>query len=181
VAEAAQDQPRRLHAWGPFSALGVAVALITGIADQASKIWLVDVFDIGSRSRVAVSPFLDLVVTWNTGISYGLLQQEGLFWLWALLAFKIAAVILLWIWLARASARLTAAALGLIIGGAVGNAVDRLHWPGVMDFVLFHLQGAGWSFHWYVFNLADAAIVAGVIGLLYDSFGWAPQKRPDPG
>ena len=78
-------------------------------------------------------------------------------------------MVLLWIWLARASSRLTAVALGLIIGGAVGNAIDRLHWPGVMDFVLFHVETANWSFRWYVFNLADLAIVAGVVGLLYDS------------
>ena len=75
---------------------------------------------------------------------------------WALLAFKVAAVVFLWVWLARASSRLTALALGLIIGGAVGNAIDRLHWPGVMDFVLFHIETATWSFRWYVFNLADA-------------------------
>ena len=73
-------------------------------------------------------------------------------------------------------------ALGLIIGGAVGNAIDRLHWPGVMDFVLFHVETAGFIFRWYVFNLADVAIVAGVAALLYNSF-WvgSPQKRPDQG
>src|ERR1700676_1550913 len=69
----------------------------------------------------------------------------------------------------RASTRLTAAALGLIIGGALGNAIDRLHWPGVLDFVLLHLDTATWSFRWYVFNFADFAIVAGVVGLLYES------------
>ena len=73
-------------------------------------------------------------------------------------------------------------ALGLIIGGAVGNAIDRLHWPGVMDFVLFHFETADFSFRWYVFNLADLAIVAGVAGLLYESLRrGAPQKRPDRG
>ncbi len=77
-------------------------------------------------------------------------------------------MVFLWIWLARASSRLTAVALGLIIGGAVGNAIDRLHWPGVMDFVLFHVETATFSFRWYVFNLADVAIVAGVVGLLYE-------------
>ena len=91
-------------------------------------------------------------------------------------------MVFLWIWLARTSSRLTAAALGLIIGGALGNVVDRLHWPGVMDFVLFHVETAGFSFRWYVFNLADLAIVAGVVALLYDSLrAGTPQKRPDPG
>ena len=101
--------------------------------------------------------------------------------LWVLLAFKAAAVALLWVWLARVSSRLTAVALGLIIGGAVGNAIDSLHWPGswILCFSCSHGQ---WSFSWYVFNLADAAIVAGVVGLLYDSLRVrSPQKRPDPG
>jgi signal peptidase II len=87
----------------------------------------------------------------------------------------------LWIWLARAESRLTALALGLIIGGAFGNAIDRLAYGAVADFVLFHITTASFKFAWYVFNLADAAIVAGVIGLLYESlFGGVPQKRPDP-
>jgi signal peptidase II len=170
VAEAAQRKADRSYAWGPVSALGLAVAAVTCITDQAAKLWLLAAFDLAGRGHVAVTPFLDLLLTWNTGISYGLLQREGAIGQWALLAFKAAAVVLLWIWLARARSRLTAAGLGLIIGGALGNALDRLHWPGVMDFVLFHIEAAGWSFHWYVFNLADVAIVAGVVGLLYDSF-----------
>jgi signal peptidase II len=182
MAEAAPPSAQGFYFWGPLSAVGLGAALITGIIDQASKLWLLYQFDLESRARVAVTPFIDLVVTWNTGISYGLLRQEGLVGAWALFAFKVAAIAFLWIWLARASSRLTALALGLIIGGAVGNAFDRLHWPGVMDFVLFHIQTASWSFHWYVFNLADLAIVAGVVGLLYDSLRvGTPQKRPDPG
>ncbi len=182
MADAVQGNAERSYLWGPLSAVGLGVAVVIGIVDQASKLWLLDVFDLESRARVAITPFVDLVVTWNAGISYGLLQQQGLLGVWALLAFKGVAVVFLWIWLARASSRLTAAALGLIIGGALGNAVDRLHWPGVLDFVLFHIQTASWSFSWYVFNLADLAIVAGVVGLLYDSLRvGAPQKRPDPG
>jgi signal peptidase II len=169
MVDAAHVDVRRPYVWGPLSALGVGVAVLTGVVDQAAKIWLLDVFGLAERFRVTVAPFLDLVVTWNTGISYGLLQQEGAAGLWALLVFKAAAVVFLWIWLARSSSRLTAVALGLIIGGAIGNAVDRLHWPGVLDFVLFHVRTADFNFNWYVFNLADAAIVAGVVGLLYDS------------
>ena len=169
MIEVAHRRAARSYAWGAQSLLGLAVAVATGLADQASKFWLLYDFDLPDRFRVAVTPFVDFVLTWNTGISYGLFPQRGLFGAWALLAFKIAAVVLLWIWLARASSRLTAVGLGLIIGGAVGNAIDRLHWPGVMDFVLFHFETADFSFHWYVFNLADLAIVAGVAGLLYDS------------
>jgi len=87
--------------------------------------------------------------------------------------------VFLWVWLARATSRLTAASLGLIIGGAVGNAIDRLHWPGVMDFLLFHIETESFEFRWYVFNLADVAIVAGVVVLLYESLWLVPQKRPD--
>lgn len=179
MAEATHGKADRAIAWGPLSAFGLTIALITGALDQASKLWLLDVFGLADRARVALTPFLDLIVTWNTGISYGLFQQQGLAALWALLAFKVAAVVLLWIWLARASSRLMAAALGLIIGGALGNAVDRLHWPGVMDFVLFHVETDAWRFNWYVFNLADLAIVAGVVGLLYDSlWGRGAVKAP---
>jgi len=173
VADAAQQKshakPGGAYVWGPLTALGLAVAVLTCLADQASKLWLLFDFDLANRARVALTPFLDFALTWNTGISYGLLPQQGPTGQLALLGFKIAAVIFLWVWLARAPSRLTAAALGLIIGGAIGNAIDRLHWPGVMDFALFHIETATWSFNWYVFNLADVAIVAGVAGLLYES------------
>ena len=78
----------------------------------------------------------------------------------ALLALKVVAVALLWIWLAKASSRLSAVSLGLIIGGAIGNGIDRLAYGAVADFVLLHAETATWRFNWYVFNLADVAIVA---------------------
>lgn len=180
MADAAPGRAERSYLWGPLSALGLAVAAITCVVDQAAKLWLLNVFEVAGRGHVAITPFVDLVLTWNPGISYGLFPQHGTVGQWALLAFKAAAVVLLWVWLARASSRLAALALGLIIGGAFGNAIDRLHWPGVMDFVLFHIDTASFSFRWYVFNLADVAIVAGVFGLLSDSLrAGTPQKRPD--
>jgi signal peptidase II len=128
---------------------------------------------------IRLTPFLDLVLIWNKGISYGLFQQEGPLGQWLLLAIKIAAVALLWVWLARAGTRLTALSLGLIIGGAVGNAVDRFLHEGVADFILFHITTETIHFNWYVFNLADAAIVAGVAGLLYESLlGDGAAKAP---
>jgi signal peptidase II len=169
MAEAAETGGQQSYVWGALTPLGLTIALLAGVVDQVSKLWLLYGFDLESRVPVAIAPFVDLVVTWNSGISYGLFQQRELLGAWALLAFKASVVIALWAWLARASSRLTAVALGLIIGGAVGNAIDRLHWPGVMDFVLFHVETASFSFRWYVFNLADVAIVAGVVGLLYDS------------
>jgi len=179
MTEAVQDKPAGPYLWGRLSGFGLAIAVLACSADQATKFWLLDDLDLASRGSVAVMRFFDLVLTWNTGISYGLLQQQGAVGTWALFAFRLAAVIFLWVWLTRAPSRLSAAALGLIIGGAVGNGLDRLHWPGVMDFVLFHIETAGFSFRWYVFNLADVAIVAGVVGLLYESLmGRSAVKAP---
>ena len=155
--------------YGPLTALGMAAAGVAAALDQAVKLWLLFGLDLPSRGSIRLGPFIDLVLVWNTGISYGWFQQSGPLGQWTLLAVKAVAVALLWIWLARASSRLTALALGLIIGGAVGNAVDRIAYGAVLDFVLFHIETASWSFRWYVFNVADAAIVAGVAGLLYDS------------
>jgi signal peptidase II len=155
--------------WGPLTRLGLVVAVLSAAVDQASKLWLLYVFDLPARAPVRLTPFLDLVMTWNKGISYGLFQQEGPFGQWVLLAIKVAAVALLMLWLARAGSRLTAVSLGLIIGGAAGNAIDRVIHNAVADFVLFHITTTTIHFNWYVFNLADAAIVAGVVGLLYDS------------
>jgi signal peptidase II len=144
------------------------VAVAAAVLDQASKLWLIFVTDLASRAPIALTPFLDLVLTWNTGISYGLFPQEGPLGQWALLALKVIAAVLLWIWLARASSRLTAVALGLIIGGAIGNAIDRLAYGAVADFVLFHITTANFNFRWYVFNIADVAIVIGVALLIYE-------------
>jgi signal peptidase II len=159
----------RAALWSPWAPFGLAIAAAVCVSDQAVKFWLYYIYDLGARGQVRILPFLDLVLTWNRGISYGLFQQESALGQWALLALSAIAVVLLWIWLNRAGSRLTMLALALIIGGALGNAIDRLHWPGVMDFVLFHIHTREISFNWYVFNLADAAIVAGVVGLLYES------------
>src|SRR5215475_1719793 len=154
---------------GPLTPFGLMVAGLTTVVDQAAKFWLLFVFDLPAKVPVHVGPYIDLVLAWNTGISFSLLPDLGPLGQWALLAVKAVAVVLLWIWLAHAGSRLTALALGLIIGGAIGNGIDRVVHGSVMDFVLFHVTAETWTFNWYVFNLADVAIVAGVIGLLYDS------------
>jgi len=160
--------------------LGLLTAVLTLAADQASKLYLLFGYDLPAQPPIRLGPFFDLVFTRNTGISYGLFQTEGTFGHLALLAFKVAAVIALLVWLIRTKDRLSAVSLGLIIGGAIGNAIDRLAYGWVFDFVYFHIRTAEWQFNWYVFNLADVAIVVGVAGLLYDSLrGPAPQKRPD--
>ena len=148
---------------------GLAVAAVACLLDQASKIYLLFVFDIAAREPVRIGPFIDIVLARNPGISYGLFQTQGPVGQWVLLGFKAVAILLLLLWLAHAKDRLTALSLGLIIGGAMGNAIDRLAYGWVADFVLFHISTPNWRFNWYVFNLADVAIVAGVIGLLYES------------
>jgi len=149
---------------------GLVAALVALVLDQASKLWLLFVFDLGRRGAVAVTPFFDLVLAWNTGISYGLFQQDGPIGAAVLLGFKVVAVIALAIWMARSTTLLATVGLGLIIGGAIGNAIDRAAYGAVVDFALFHIQWGGKTLNWYVFNLADAAIVVGVAALLYDSF-----------
>jgi signal peptidase II len=152
---------------------------MTCALDQATKLWLIFGFELGRKGATAVGPFVDFVLTWNTGISYGWFRQEGPFGQWVLLALKAVAVAVLLIWLARASSRLSALALGLVIGGALGNALDRFLYGAVADFVLLHVNTPQGSFHWYVFNLADVAIVAGVAGLLYESLvGERAAKAP---
>lgn len=153
---------------GPWTRFGLAVAVAVCLIDQASKLYLLFVRDLAANP-IRLGPFLDFIYVRNTGISYGLFQTEGVVGQWLLLGLKIAAVAALWVWLARVHDRLTALSLGLIIGGAIGNAIDRLAHGWVFDFVYFHISTANWRFSWYVFNLADVAIVAGVIGLLYES------------
>jgi signal peptidase II len=159
----------RSYFTGPLTRFGLTVAAIVCALDQATKIYLLFVFDLAAKGPVRLGPFIDIVLARNTGISYGLFQTQGALGQWVLLGFKTVAVLLLVLWLARVRDRLTALSLGLIIGGAIGNAIDRLAYGWVADFVFFHISTANWRFDWYVFNLADVAIVAGVIGLLYDS------------
>jgi len=158
--------------WGPLSGFGSSLGVLTLVLDQAHKWWMLEVYRIQDRGRVTVTPFLDLVFVKNTGISYGLFLQETRHGQWLLVGFSVLAVAAMAVWLARGVAgRLMAASLGLIMGGAISNAIDRLVQGGVADFFSLH----AWGFYWYVFNIADAAIVAGVAGLLYDSFG--PSRK----
>ena len=158
--------PAHSWLWGPYSCLGLAVFLATLFLDQAHKWWMLLIYGIEDKGRVVVTPFLDLVYVKNIGISYSMFDQESYAGQIMLAGFGLLATIALWIWLARgASNRLLAVSLGLIMGGAIGNAIDRLVLGGVADFFSLHAFG----YYWYVFNIADVAIVAGVIGLLYDS------------
>jgi signal peptidase II len=150
---------------------GLSIAALCLIADQAHKLWMLFVYDIAARQPVHVAPFLDLVMAWNPGISYSLFAAETETGRWTLLGVTLLATSALGIWLWRAPDRLSASALGLIVGGALGNAYDRYAYGAVADFFYFFLETEMFGrLSWYVFNIADVAIVAGVALLLYESF-----------
>ena len=153
--------------WGRWSGIALKVAMATFVIDQAHKFWMLYVYDIASKGRVYVTPFLDIVFVKNIGISYSMFNQDSQSGQYLLAGFAVAVSLALWVWIARAGeSRLMAISVALIIGGALGNALDRVLVGGVADFFSMHAFGL----YWYVFNIADVAIVAGVVGLLYDSY-----------
>lgn len=141
---------------------GLVALVLTALVDQIHKWWMIEIYRIGEKGRVRLTPFFDLVYVQNKGISYSLLDGLGQ---GPLIAVAAIALIALLIWIAKAESLLLSLSLGLVAGGALGNAIDRLRLGGVADFFLFYIKDV---FSWYVFNLADVAIVAGVLGLLYD-------------
>lgn len=157
---------------GPYTRLGLIIAALSLVIDQAHKWWMLNVYNIEAKGEVAITPFFDLVMIWNPGISYGLFPQGSTGGRLVLIGIAVVAVAGLTVWLANARTAIGAAGIGLIIGGAIGNAIDRAAYGAVADF--FSLHAFGYS--WYVFNIADAAIVAGVVGLLYESFTGSHKK-----
>ena len=159
---------------------GLTLAAVILVLDQASKWFMLEVLRLPEVRHIpllAAGPFgFDLTMVWNRGVTFGMLQAEGLTGqlLLAGLALLIAGFLLRW--MARAENRLTALALGAVIGGAVGNVIDRLRFGAVADFFDAH----AWGWHWYVFNVADAAIVCGVIALMADAL-FRPSPRTKEG
>ena len=148
--------------WSPLAPLGLAMAALSFGLDQTVKWWLLNIVNMPERQQISLTPFFDLVMAWNHGVSYGLLTThlQPL-----LIAMSILIATALWVWACRSNGPLTVAALGLIIGGALANAFDRAVHGAVADFFLFHWK----EWNWYVFNPADIAIFAGVALLLYES------------
>jgi signal peptidase II len=153
--------------------VGGLAALVTLALDQANKLWLIFGYDIAAHQPVRLTPFFDVVFLKNTGISYSLFTAQSAFGRWALLLISALATAGLILWLWRTRLMLTGLALGLIIGGALGNAAARLAYGYVADFYHFHVGG----FSWYVFNLADVAICIGVGLLLIEGLGEKPRHR----
>ena len=158
---------------------GLLAAAIALLADQGSKLLLLYGFGFAHMSpgqEVFLLPFFNLVMVWNPGVSYGLFPASGPVGTAFLALFSLAAVAALGWWLWRAARPALAVGLGLVIGGALGNLIDRLIYGAVADFFHFHAFG----YDWYVFNLADASICFGVMALLYDAL-LKPEHRAGSG
>ena len=150
----------------PICRYGLVVAAIVLVADQLSKWWLIRVMDV-SDGRIELTPFFNLVMVWNYGVSFGMFSNPGAemtkFMLIGL-ALAIVAVVLFWLY--SAMHRYSAFAYGIIIGGAIGNIIDRLVYGAVADFFDVHIAG----YHWPAFNIADSAICIGVLMVLAEGF-----------
>lgn len=165
---------RRAHQEDVRSA-GFFWACLIFTLDQATKMTMLHVLDLEKTGPLPLMPFLDLTLVWNPGISYGLFPQDTELGRWTLVAFTLIASGLVLYWLLHAHTKLLSVSLGLVLGGALGNLVDRFAYGEVVDFIYFHTDG----FDWYVFNVADAAIVLGVVGLIVDGLvGMVHGLRP---
>lgn len=159
---------------------GLLIALIAIIADQIHKYIMVyevemakftlngfPVIESGSKI-IEVTSFFNLVMVWNKGVSFGMFNsaETAVYQPYALIAMALAIVIGLFMWLRKATSKLQIWGLGLIIGGALGNVIDRILYGAVADFFDFHI--GGW--HWPAFNIADSCICVGVFILVLESF-----------
>jgi signal peptidase II len=147
------------------------LAILVVALDQASKFWILNVFDLPSKVTVPVAGPFHLTFVWNRGVSFGLLRAEVDLTRWALAAFSVIVAVFLAVWVRNANRRVLAVALGLVIGGAVGNVIDRIRFGAVADFLDFSRLWFPW-----VFNVADAAITCGIALLLLDML--LQERRP---
>ena len=157
---------------------GLVAAALVLAADQGSKLLMLygaGFAHLQPGQNIPVLPFFNLVMVWNSGVSYGLFAGTGL-WRWLIVAVASAAVALLGWLLWRTTSKSVAIGYGLIIGGAIGNnLIDRVIYGRVADF--FHFYGFGYD--WYVFNLADLAITLGAMAIIYDVL--KPQEQQSEG
>jgi signal peptidase II len=154
------------------------LAALVVVLDQASKYWVLNVFDLPMKTSVPVAGPFHLTMVWNRGVSFGLLRADVDLTRWALAAFSIVVAIFLTVWVRNATRRMMAVALGLVIGGAIGNVIDRIRFAAVADFLDFSRLWFPW-----IFNVADAAITCGIALLLLDMLlqerEGAPAKARD--
>jgi signal peptidase II len=154
----------------PFRAGGIVVLLVI-VLDQLTKWWVLDVVMAPPR-RIEVTGFFDLVLVLNRGVSFGMLGGGPEWVTAALIAFAVLLAAALAIWMWRADSLLLGTALGLVVGGAVGNVIDRIRFGAVVDFLDFHVAG----YHWPAFNVADSGITTGVVLLILDSLKSRPAR-----
>jgi len=144
---------------------GLLLAALIFIADQLSKWYMLEIVNIANRPAIEVAPFLKLVMVWNSGVSFGMMHDfPHAHLLFSGLAFIICCLLVLW--LVKAQHLLTVIGVGAIIGGAMGNVIDRLRFGAVADFFYFHIA----DFYWPAFNIADAAICIGAGFIIIESF-----------
>lgn len=163
MSDAPKTEPAALPPHPHRLPIGLGIAVLLVVLDQISKWWVVGHLMNPPRS-IELTPFFNLVMVWNQGVTFGLGNNvEWARWLFAALALVIVVILIGWLW--RSAHFWVLVALGLVIGGAVGNVIDRLRWGAVADFLDFHAFGQ----HWPAFNLADAGIVVGVLLLVLDA------------
>ena len=151
---------------------GLATAAAIVAMDQISKAGILEIFG-GRPDTIEVTSFFNLVLTWNRGVSFGMFNEAGAWNVWVFTAIAVVIVAVLLYWLKRADTWTAVVAYGAIIGGALGNVVDRLRFGAVVDFLDFHVAGT----HWPAFNVADAAIVVGAGLVVIDSLMSARESR----
>ena len=134
------------------------------LLDFFSKYFLINYYDLGSKGRVYLTPFLDFILVLNPGISFGILSNGNEIQRWIISIISIFAIIYLYYWSTKSTSKLTKISLFIIIGGALGNVFDRLFYGKVIDFISLHV----FDYYWYVFNIADIAIVLGGLMVLVD-------------
>ncbi len=143
---------------------GLGLALLVIVLDQITKWWVLT--DIMNPPRVIeLTPFANLVLVWNRGVSFGLFNTQSDYGPWILAAVAVGVSAILAVWLFRGPERIVGWGIGLILGGALGNVIDRLIHGAVVDFVDLHVGDA----HWPAFNVADSAITVGAVLLILDS------------
>lgn len=153
--------------------IGLVIVALVVAADQLSKWWIVARL-MQPPQVFPLTPFFNIVLTWNRGVSFGLFNQEGALSTWGLPILALVIVGFLAAWLLKAENRAVAVGIGAVIGGALGNLIDRLYYGAVVDFLDFYVG----SYHWPAFNVADASISLGAAVLVYDAlFGRAEKNK----
>ena len=158
----------------PIDRTAMILVAATLVVDQLSKEWLLRYLTKVGAVVPVFDDFFRLVIVWNRGVSFGLLGGDRALPSWILSAVAIAVCIGLFVWLRRTDRALTGWGIGLVMGGAIGNVIDRARWGAVFDFADFHVR----QWHWPAFNVTDSAIVVGVGLMLIDSLIGDRQRAP---